>query len=145
MYRIEKFERQHLLELKARDGVPGLDLVSLGKIYETSPSITGFVGDEIVACGGIVLHWKGVGEAWGFTSDLVERYRIAWFREVERMIESVALACKLHRVHCAVITTDEKAIAFIERLEFELEGEFEWYGPNKESYYIYRRLFVWHS
>ena len=118
-YTVQPFRAAHLIEIHARNGIPGIDMVALGREYEKHPSITGRTAEGVIAaCGGVRILWPGVGECWGFTSHELERYKIAWYRTVKTLIESTALHFNLHRMHCAILDGDTKAAEFIARLQF---------------------------
>lgn len=97
-------------------------------------------GGCIVACGGVDVVWKGVGEAWTILSRHIDRFKLSLHKSALRCIGEVTETYRLHRVQAHVIKGDEKAMRWINRLGFHPEAVLTAYGPNREDYIVYARL-----
>jgi hypothetical protein len=82
------------------------------------PSFTGVYEGEIVGCGGVILFWKGVGEAWLITSPLVDKFRLTFAKTIHRKLEELIKSLDLERVQAIVDAEFKTGQKFIERMGF---------------------------
>ncbi len=146
MHKVERFDPKHFAE--ARPIVEHQQMMGMVNCDHTAETFAKFPSatlrsdeGEIIACGGIVILWKGVGEAWGLTTKLVEDYRILYYKTTKTMIEGFAKALKLHRVQATVPVGHEPAARFIIKLGFAREGLLKKFGPDGSDFIMFGRLF----
>jgi hypothetical protein len=77
---------------------------------------------QIIGCGGILPLWKGVGEGWVITSDLVEKYPILFAKTVWRKMKELMVRMGLERVQTLVDAEHTVSQKWVERMGFENEG-----------------------
>ena len=93
-----------------------------------------------VFCAGAVLLWPGVAEAWFVKGGEVTNHPVSVFRHTMLMIAEAIGKLHLHRLQATVLSTDEKAIRFVEGLGFQREGLIRKFSTNQEDYYLYARI-----
>ena len=95
------------------------------------------VSDEgIVACAGIVPLWKGTGEGWAITSELVEKYRISFAKSLLRYLFKIIQEFKYTRIQTTVLEHHQTSKEWLEWMGFTNEGLMRKYiGDN--NYYRY--------
>ena len=103
------------------------------------PAITAYRGPDLVACGGFLIHYPGVAEAWMMTSALAPRYGLSLFAAARELTTQMFDFARCHRIQAAVHTEFAAAIRFVERLGFVREGTMRHYGPDNTDYYLYAR------
>jgi hypothetical protein len=77
---------------------------------------------EIIACGGVMPFWKGVGEAWVVTSPLVEKYRLAFAKVVHNKLSEIIRRNGYERVQTCVHADFMSSRRWVERMGFKPEG-----------------------
>lgn len=97
-------------------------------------AVTGFNSGEIIACGGIVPLWKGVGEAWVVTSPLVKRYPFSFMKVVWKRLIIFMKIMELERVQTTVDAEHEVSLKWIERMGFVNEGLMKRYVNGRDFY-----------
>jgi len=103
------------------------------------PGITLLADGQVVACGGVVIIWPGVGEAWMRTSHLLGRYPVATLRLTRQFLDASVSSLKLRRLQCTVRCGYAPAIKWAERLGFASEGVLRGFGPDGEDYIMFSR------
>jgi hypothetical protein len=111
------------------------------KYAENGLGFTCLDGGLVIGFGGVYAHWEGVGEVWCMLSDATEKHRLAIARTFLKGLQYTQGELRLHRVQATVRADNEVSIRLIKWLGFELESSLDWYGPNKELFYRYRKLF----
>lgn len=95
--------------------------------------------NRLIAAGGVVPIWPGVGIAWAMIArDIPQqciKYTFSLYREwLKRLMERY----NLHRVQADVKTDDfEKGHRFVKHLGFKHEGKMIAYGPDREDHERY--------
>jgi len=100
------------------------------------PALTGFSDGEIIACGGIMPLWKGVGEAWVVTSPLVLKCSFSFVKVILRKLPIFSNILELERVQTTVDVEHTTSIKWVERMGFVREGLMHKY-INGRDYYRY--------
>jgi len=86
------------------------------------PAFTGVADGEIIASGGILPLWKGVGEAWVVSSDLVNLYPLTFAKVIWRKLKELIKIMNFERIQTTVDIEHKVSIAWVERMGFEYEG-----------------------
>ena len=141
------FKKEHLHEIDLRPfdeqvvmGVPkAFDLIALQA--QKGIAYTG-VNDEgkIIAVGGVVILWEGVGSGWVLTSDLLLKYKTWTHRNIKQILDITIDTQKLHRIESIILKDHCVSQKWAERLGFESEGLLRKYDSNKSDYYLYSRI-----
>lgn len=146
MHKVERFRPEHFTE--ARPILEHQHMMGLVDSEHTARTLAKFPAStartsegEIIACGGVVILWRGVGEAWGLTTKHVDRYRIFYYKNTKLLIESIAQSFNLHRVQATVPVGHEPAARFIMRMGFAREGLLRKFGPDGSDFIMFGRLF----
>lgn len=108
------------------------DVNQIANKFLRGPAFTIFHDDEIIACGGIIIMWPGMGEAWAFTSPLVRKYPKFFHQEVKNHLEALIDVYHFVRVQAMVVKEFAVARKWAERLGFEYEGEMRKYMGGKD-------------
>lgn len=108
---------------------------------DLGPSWTIMMKDVPVVSGGVVVIWKGVGEAWMLLNgDMIFQYPLTVYRVVKTLLDAIIHDCKLHRVQTFVLDGHPKAHRWIKALGFTSEGKLAGFGPDKKDYWVYGRV-----
>ena len=95
-----------------------------------------------IACAGILPLWKGVGEGWVVTSDLVEKYPVSFAKTVWRGMVHTIKTLKLERVQTIVDVEHTVSQEWVEWMGFEQEGIMRKYlgGRDFFRYALVRKI-----
>lgn len=86
------------------------------------PAFTGVAPEGIIACGGILPLWKGVGEAWVVTSELVNLYPLTFAKVIWRKLKELIESNSFERVQTTVDKDYTISQAWVDRMGFKNEG-----------------------
>jgi hypothetical protein len=117
----------------------GLDPNAVGRVFEEmGPAFSGFYQGKLLACGGVVIPWTGLGEAWCAVSrDIHLLGAMATFVRMEQIFKSIISENHLRRVHADVDAGNRQSMKFVEHLGFKPEFKMYQFGPNGETYIRY--------
>jgi hypothetical protein len=100
------------------------------------------VDGKPMTCFGVVPLWKGVGEIWMIPDKfMLSKFKTKFHKGAFKFMLTTAKQLKLHRIQCTVKSNNTRAIKWIESMKFLKEGIVKQYGPDKEDYIMYARLF----
>jgi hypothetical protein len=85
---------------------------------ENGRAYTACILGQPVACAGMYLHGKGIGETWTLFSPVMKTLPLALFRIVSKTLNEVITEEKLNRVWAMVDPADPAAVRFVEHLGF---------------------------
>jgi hypothetical protein len=145
--KVVPFAVEHLEQLTPRE-FEGRELAWLGPtaareraaLYrDLGPAFSGFMGDELMGCGGVVPLDQEVAEIWMVTTDLVARYPLAFHRAVRRGLAAAAASLKLRRLQTAIHAEHRVSRKWIQCLGFREELEPPLQGPEGAIYVRYGR------
>lgn len=116
-----------------------MDKTMYAELYSRIPSsFTLIKGGDILAIGGIVPMWPGVGEVWLMRSTLVDDNGLTVAREVKKALAEHGK--HFWRLQAACAANDDVCHRWLEWLGFEREAELKMFGPDKSDFVQYRRL-----
>lgn len=95
--------------------------------------------NKVIAGGGVVMFWEGVGEAWLMFAKDAEKCGTQLIRAVSRMADIMMNKHGLKRLQAVVRTDFEKAIKLVELVGFTREGTLKNYCPDGADVYMYAR------
>lgn len=138
MIELRAYKPEDYLDIQRRhfDNLTFLNLPNknaIAKNLMNGPAYTLFNGQPI-ACGGIILLWKGVGEGWAITSPSVERHQIVFARTIWKYLESIIKEHKLERVQTIVDAEHKMSQKWVERMGFHKEGLMSKYIGGRDFY-----------
>ena len=94
------------------------------------------VPEGLVASGGVIPLWKGVGEAWVVTSELVETYPVLFAKTVWRKLHEIISSNGIERIQTTIHKNHIVSQRWVERMGFKNEGLMQKYLGG-EDYYRY--------
>lgn len=114
----------------------------LEMLEKTNLAVSGLLdGIPIGTCGIVPLH-KGVGEAWAYLTDEAKKHRFTLHRSVVRGLEQLRLRGNFHRVQTNVLYDFKAGHIWAERLGFIKEGPLFAFGPNRETFMRYAKVWL---
>lgn len=93
------------------------------------PAWTLCLAGRPIACGGVVLLWRGVGEAWSLSAAGLGPFALRLHRIVAARLAEAEAQYGLHRIQASVRTDNGEGRRWLARLHFWEEGEMKGYGP----------------
>ena len=87
-----------------------------------------------MACGGVVLLWRGVGEAWSLSAAGLSARALALHRIVAARLDRVQADHDLHRIQTSVHIDNGPGRRWVARLGFKEEGIMQGYGPLGDDF-----------
>jgi hypothetical protein len=99
-----------------------------GAASGAGPAGTGLVDGKVAGCGGVVLLWPGVGEAWSVWAPWAANYRKYMLLYCRQFIGQTMDRHKLHRIQ-ATLRADLPE-SWLRHLGFVPEGRMRKYGPD---------------
>jgi hypothetical protein len=143
---VRPFRAADYLALKPRaqtlGGIASADLRDpgdVGQCYETvGPAFTALDEEGVIAAGGIIDHWPGVGglgTAWAVVGERVERHAgLDLFWAIRGRFHAMVKDLRLRRVEAAVLYEWERGERLMRLLGFALAIVKPLYGPRGETY-----------
>lgn len=107
------------------------------KAVKTGGVFSVFHNGAIVAVGGIIKYWHGVGEMWCLTSKDMEGKWAKWpflHRQAKRLIQVFFNEMEGHRLQTSILSGFEGGQKWAGRLGFHSEGDMPQYGPDRKDY-----------
>jgi hypothetical protein len=95
--------------------------------------------EGLVASGGIIPLWKGVGEAWVVASNLVEVYPSIFARTVWKMLNEIIKNNEIERAQTTIHKDFIVSQKWAERMGFKNEGLMRKFLGG-EDYYRYAKV-----
>jgi hypothetical protein len=147
--KLVKFEPEHIMLTQLRESdretmgaLTAREKIRLLDSYKyAGPAWTLVDKDNlVVACGGVVMMWSGVGEAWIVFSTRAKRYPVALFKYVDKALKAITKTFELHRVQTVCIWGHEAGYRWLEKLGFRQEGRADRYLPGGQDVMRFRRL-----
>lgn len=128
-----KIQRRHFDALTFMN-FPKPEIVA--KRFTTGIGYTIEAPEGLVASGGIIPLWKGVGEAWVVTSDLVAIYPVFFAKTTWRKLYEMINSNGIERVQTTIHKDHFVSQRWAERMGFQNEGLMRKYLGG-EDYYRY--------
>jgi len=138
--RIIDYKPEHAHEILAgplNEGVPETTYqfgYTADKIGIEGQTFTGVVNGYVVACGGIIPLWPGVGEGWVLASYRIHHNRFSVVRSVCVILDNLMEDHGYWRIQGATLANWKQGIRFANLLGFEKEGVMRRYGPDGSDY-----------
>jgi len=141
--RLIPFRAEHLLRFLNRDGPLDEQLWLLVQKESKGPAWSVVVDDGIIACGGVVIIWRGVGAAWVIFSEQMGDHALWLTRMTRRVLEDAIRIYKLHRLETMVEASNEQYRRWVKVLGFTPEnGVARAYTTDKKDTTRFERI-IW--
>jgi len=119
----------------AADGCAAADLdAQAAATLAAGPCWTAALDGRPVGCGGVVLLWRGVGEAWSLSAPGLGRHALGLHRIVAARLAAVRAEHALHRIQTSVHIDNTQGRRWAARLGFKEEGMMQGYGPLGDDF-----------
>lgn len=106
------------------------------------PAFTLFDGDQPVACGGVVIAWKGVGEAWLVPHEDAEEWGTAIIYAARHFLRTIRKDENLHRLQAVRVSGSGVDRRWFRAMGFKEEPVLlKKYTPNGKDCLLYARTF----
>lgn len=148
MIEVVPFKAEHFSLEDLRDpsmpGAMGDKFLDVCGIYEKAGlAWTVLAAGQVVASGGVLYYWKGVGEGWMLVTKRANNYPLAVVKMMRKGLEEAAREMKLRRIQATVKCEDPQALRLAKMLGFRVEGRMSKYGPDGKDYYMIGRVNGW--
>ncbi|MBE3144556.1 MAG: hypothetical protein IMZ61_11625 [Planctomycetes bacterium] len=146
MIRVVPFKPEHMQRIEKEDIDAKVlmfigDIDSRAELYaKTGPAITMLLDTVVLAIGGVIQFWPGVGEAWMMVSPLGRKSGLSLYRCMGDFLDKCFKEYGFHRIQASILYDHKEAHKCVMRLGFVPEGMMVHYGPNKENFVRYVRL-----
>ena len=97
------------------------------------PAYCAFYDGELVGAGGVIIPYRGVGEAWAMVLPGARACARDFHKAVKRGLRSIISEHGLHRVEAGVLADFVAGKQWAIRLGFKPEALRRMAGPNKEN------------
>ena len=141
MIKIRNYKEEDYLDIQRRHfdsltfmNFPKPELIA--KRFAQGTAYTIEATEGLVASGGVIPLWKGVGEAWVVTSSLVDIYPILFAKTVWRKLYEIVNSNGIERVQTTIHKDHIVSQRWAERMGFENEGLMRKFLGG-EDYYRY--------
>lgn len=152
MIKTVSFKPEHMVNIEKADMDSKAlefigDIDSRAEYYaQSGPAITMLepsgdtaTADFVLAIGGVIKYWEGVGEGWMMVSPEGRKKVFSLYKTVDSFLQACA-DNGYHRIQTCVLVGYKDAHRLVMKLGFIPEGMMVNYGPNKENYIRYVRL-----
>lgn len=131
--KLDTFELMSITKIVGWPGVYNL-FSNHGSAY------TWYDGEKPVMCGGILVCWQTMGEAWFVGDKAIQLYPYAAWKAAHEQLETDIERFKLLRIQCNVRVDWPEAIHFAEKMGFQRECVMRKAGPFAEDVILYSRV-----
>lgn len=100
-------------------------------------------GGRVLACGGAVRFWPGVGELWLWLGEGAGENPVALARRARLALGLLRQREGFVRLQAHVRQDNQAAIRFVEFLGLRPEGVCPGYGPDHATHHLYGRFWQW--
>jgi hypothetical protein len=148
MIDVVPFKPEHMIDIEKAD-IDADILMFIGKMdsraefyAKAGPAITMIQNDTVLAIGGVIQFWQGVGETWMMVSPQGRLKALSLYKHMDGFLDTCFKDYGFHRIQASIVYDHKEAHKCIMRLGFVPEGMMVHYGPHKENYVRYARFQV---
>lgn len=136
-FRVEPFDPEYFAGKTGIQGWVAFDGADEFKTYleglARNPAYCAFYGDEVVGAAGVIIPYRGVGEAWAMVLPGARQCARQFQKAVKRGLRRIIAEHGLHRVEASVLENFTAGRAWAVALGFKPESVRRCAGPNKEN------------
>lgn len=125
--------------IKVRNIDLGQDIIAENLILQ-SLSYTIFIGEEPVACGGVIPAGGGVVGCWTIISDNVRGQGLALTRKTKFLLADAMRCYDAHRAQMIVVPGKKEYMRWAKLLGFETEGLLRQATHDKQDRYLMAKV-----
>ena len=107
------------------------------KEYAANPAYSGFCDGEFVGAAGIIVPWRGFGEAWAIAGPLVASHKVFFHRTIKNHLLPLAKQLGLRRLQAMVRSEYVASRRWVQELGFTWECVLHSYGIKGEDMVVY--------
>lgn len=101
-------------------------------LQQAGPCYSAFVGNQVIACAGIVEIWTGRAQVWSLLSDQMPQYR----KTIHRAVQQFLAGYRVRRLECIVDPRSAAAVRWARHLGFKYESTMRRYTPGGEDQFM---------
>jgi L-amino acid N-acyltransferase YncA len=146
MIELVKFKPEHMALIEKAD-LDAKVLMLVGDLdhraeqyAKQGPAVTMLLNGAILAVGGVIQFWPGVGEAWMMVAPEGRKKGLRLYCYMKAFLDLCFKEYGFHRIQASVLYDHAEAHKCVMRLGFVPEGMMVHYGPNKENFVRYARI-----
>lgn len=100
------------------------------------------LGDDDLEIGafGLNIAWRGVGEAWLFSTEKLNQYPIWMIKNFRTLTNEALRVGGLHRVQCYVLNCDQGLHKWAKMIGFQFEGVMRKHSAQGEDHAVYSKI-----
>lgn len=117
------------------------DEFSVRTMLENSRGFSMKCDGLVLAAGGVIMQWPGVGLLWMMVSSEIRKYPKLLLRESRNILELLRINGHIHRFQAYVDPSESRHIRFIEALGFTLEGRMIKHTMDGKDHLLYARTY----
>jgi RimJ/RimL family protein N-acetyltransferase len=145
---IVPFKREHIFPLTSRAvetfSATREELEEMSYRWDSGPAYTAFYQGKIIACAGVMMLWRGVGQAWViFDTVIQEHLRKEAYELVTPYLIQIIKDYKLHRVQAIVEVGFDIALKYALNMGFSEEGYLNRYDSQGKDYIMLSLPILW--
>lgn len=106
-------------------------------LYEKHPGVSGFCNGKLVGCGGIVVPYAGLGEAWAIAGPGMLTHKKWFHATIKDEMHRLRKLLGLRRLQAMVRDDFEVSKIWLEHLGFYEEALLEKYGVDGSDLALY--------
>jgi hypothetical protein len=111
----------------------------LDTMFMGGEAFTGMAEGKIAFCCGLVFYWPGHAEVWLIMGKPANKY-IAAFSKIKDLLGWMVAKHNLFRATAHCDANWKEANRLIEHLGFSFEAKLNSYGPLREAYNVYGKI-----
>jgi RimJ/RimL family protein N-acetyltransferase len=134
----------HVKQLQQLEGLffAGIDDSEYAKVVvEGSTAFSMVDGDQVLACGGVIRQWSGVGIWWLIVGQEAKKHPRRLLLVCIEMMEKVRAKGHFHRFQLYVNPDEPRHIRFAEALGFTFEGRMIKHTLDGKDHLLYARTY----
>lgn len=131
---VREFKPDDALAIMNRDGAQiTSDLII--EQTKNGPAFTAVLDHSVLACGGVVIQWKGMGSAWMVLAEDIGSHGLWLSRVTIKFLKQIKHDYNLHRMEAMALEECTRNQAWLELCGFTREnnGIAKSYLPDKRS------------
>jgi RimJ/RimL family protein N-acetyltransferase len=137
---IVPFQASHLYDLSLQESQLGFsnyfDEKYGAALRRGGPCFSGFDGDQMIGCAGIIHQWDNRAIAWALLSQDCGKC----FVKIHKAVRNFLDMADYNRIEAYVDADFEQGHRWVEMLKFEQEGLMRQFNPDGRDAYMYARL-----
>ena len=142
MIRVEKFQMKHLKNFDCSAIVADLEIsMAENDMHPKVDMVTLLNDDGDVICIAGINHLRiGVGEVWIIRSELINKYKLEFYKTIKGLVDYIFKFMGLHRIELAILSSWHGGAKWAHSLGFKFESVARAYDYQFNDHDIYTRI-----